>query len=115
MGAIQVKRARLAAEQSHSTTCPRFTLETRLEGVMTDITPEQKLWQAVVYRAFADATDSSPDHATSREKSEAISWIKGNGRNYRQVVTMAGMCPDFLRDAFLAGRVNAKLLRSNLE
>jgi hypothetical protein len=36
MGAIQVKRARLAAEQSHSTTCPRFTLETRLEGVMTD-------------------------------------------------------------------------------
>jgi len=82
---------------------------------MNDISQEKRLWQAVVYRAFADATAESHGGISSREKQEAISWIKRGGRDYRRVVTMAGMDPDFLRDAFIGGRVDAKLLRHSMD
>lgn len=76
------------------------------------MTPEKKLWQAVVLKAFSDATAENP---SSREdvmaKRDAISWITRGGRDYRMVCSLAEIDPDFARDAFLGGRVDGELLR----
>lgn len=77
------------------------------------MTPEKKLWQSVVLKAFTDATADNP---SSREdvmaKRDAIAWITRGGRDYRMVCSLAEIDPDFARDAFLDGRVNADLLRA---
>ena len=72
--------------------------------------PEQILWQSVVLRALLDATDATGNKET--EHTEADAWIRFGGKKFQSVVTMAGMCPDFVRDAYIAGRVNPDLLRS---
>jgi hypothetical protein len=69
--------------------------------------PEQILWQSVVLRALMDATGNK-----ETERTEADAWIRFGGKKFQAVVTMAGMCPDFVRDAYIAGRVNPDLLRS---
>jgi hypothetical protein len=71
------------------------------------ISPEQILWQSVVLRALLDATGND-----EKERTEADAWIRFGGKKFQAVVTMAGMCPDFVRDAYIAGRVNPDLLRS---
>jgi len=69
--------------------------------------PEQILWQSVVLRALMDATGNQ-----EKERTEADAWIRFGGKKFQSVVTMAGMNPDFVRDAYIAGRVNPDLLRS---
>ena len=69
--------------------------------------PEQILWQSVVLRALIDATGNK-----ETERTEADAWIRFGGKKFQAVVTMAGMNPDFVREAYIAGRVNPDLLRS---
>jgi hypothetical protein len=69
MGAIQVKRARLAAEQSHSTTCPRFTLETRLEGVMNT---EQKTVNQMMRAAMQAAAQRVADEYIDKQDLDQV-------------------------------------------
>jgi hypothetical protein len=71
------------------------------------ISPEQILWQSIVLRALLDATGND-----EKERTKADAWIRFGGQKFQAVVTMAGMCPDFVRDAYIAGRVNPDLLRS---
>jgi len=68
--------------------------------------PEQMLWQAVVLRAFLDATGTK-----KRLREVADSCIRSSGY-FKVVVNRAGMDPDFLRDAYVAKRVDPKLLRN---
>ena len=75
---------------------------------------ERIMWQTVVYRAFIDATaDTSFNKttATELEKQRADSWIRGNGKDFREVCGHAGMDPDFLHEAYVSGRINRELLR----
>lgn len=72
--------------------------------------PEQIMWQSVVYRAALDATGID-----AREKRDADNWFRRAGSHFRAVVTMAGMDPDFVRDAYIAGRVDRDLLRAAAE
>lgn len=101
--------------------------------------PEQMLWQAVVYRAFLDATiptkaatgDTSKmtqaqlrDRATTmsgrkRDSAQVVhsinaadAWIRSNNKDYREVVSLAGMDPDFLRDQYIKGAVDRDILRA---
>lgn len=77
------------------------------------ISPEQRLWQSVLYRAVMDATDPDPgSDETIRAKRDALSWLRGGGKDYRKVCSLAGVDPDFIRDAFLAGRINRDLLKA---
>lgn len=81
--------------------------------------PERSLWQAVVYQAFVDATAPDPSHRESvrahresvRAKRDAHDWISGS-RSFRTVCALAGMDPDFLSEAYRAGRVNRSVLKS---
>lgn len=75
---------------------------------------ERELWQTVVYHALIDATHEVTPNTTSAvaaDKREALAWITGGGQDFRDVLTWAGMDHTFVRESFLAGRVNGDLLR----
>lgn len=75
--------------------------------------PEQELWQAVLFAAFVDATRvDPPDTENRRAKRDADRWIRGAGKDFRTVCALAGMDPDFLRDAYVTGRVCPERLRN---
>jgi hypothetical protein len=58
--------------------------------------PEQKLWIAVLAKAFDDAFYS----ADERSALEALSWIK-HGSNFNYVCGLAGRDPDYVRKKML--------------
>jgi len=77
------------------------------------MTPEQKLWQSVVVKAALDATSnpssSSEDHLAQKQ---ADAWLRAGGADFKEVCNLAGLDPDFIREAYIGGRINADLLRS---
>jgi len=77
------------------------------------MTPEQKLWQSVVVKAALDATAhypaSSEDYSAQKQ---ADAWLRVGGADFKEVCNLAGLDPDFIRDAYIGGRINADLLRS---
>jgi hypothetical protein len=78
------------------------------------MSPEQILWQSVLMQAARDATAPNPgDTETIRAKVEADAWFRRGGKQFRQVCMMAGFDPDFIRDAYIGGRIDGKLLRSS--
>lgn len=75
---------------------------------------ERLLWQHVIYKAFIDATALDPTcPKNSVEKMRADRWIRDCGRDFRDVCYMAGFDPDFLSDAYKAGRVDPDMLRGD--
>jgi len=64
----------------------------------------------------ADATYSIGPKASDeaiRAKRDADAWIKGDSKDYRRVCDWAGMDPDFIRDAYMSGRINREALRKS--
>ena len=59
-------------------------------------TSEQKLWVAVLAKAFDDAFYS----ADERSALEALRWIK-HGRDFNQVCALAGRNPEYVRRRML--------------
>jgi hypothetical protein len=76
------------------------------------MTPENKLWQKVLMQVIIDATFTGTTLENCREKKASINWITKAGKDFHTVCNLAGMDPDFVRDSFLAGRVDGELLRS---
>jgi hypothetical protein len=77
------------------------------------MTPEQKMWQSVVVKAALDATSnhsSSSDDYIAQKNADA--WLRTGGRDFKEVCSLAGLDPDFIREAYIGGRINADLLRS---
>tara|TARA_R100000700_G_scaffold21986_1_gene28656 strand:+ start:486 stop:893 length:408 start_codon:yes stop_codon:yes gene_type:complete len=58
--------------------------------------PEQKLWVAVLAKAFDDAFNSADERAAL----EALSWIK-HGRDFNYVCGLAGRDPNYVRRRML--------------
>jgi hypothetical protein len=95
------------------------------------MSPEQRLWQSVVLQAILDATQKpqivknkytrkarkNPDgtlmRAYSYERNAADAWIRGNSSDFRMVVSLAKMEPDFVRDAYMAGRINREAIKKS--
>jgi len=75
------------------------------------MTPD-KLWQKVLMQAMIDATFTGDTTENCRAKKASINWITKAGKDFYTVCNLAGMDPDFVRDSFLAGRVDGELLRS---
>ena len=76
------------------------------------MTSEHKLWQNVLLQAMIDATFTGDTEENYKAKKAAIKWITKGGRDFCTVCDLAGMDADFVRESFLAGRVNGELLRS---
>lgn len=82
------------------------------------MTPEQTLWQEVVIQAVIDAlwagnefTPRGTYAPAATYRGQASAWIEGNSENYRFACEMAGFDPDFLREAFIAGRIDVDSLK----
>lgn len=81
---------------------------------MTDA-PERRLWQAVIYQACVDALSNKSESENSekvRARREADSWIRGAGRDFREVCSLAGLDPDFISEAYVSGKLTRSGLRS---
>ena len=77
---------------------------------------ERELWQTVVYQAFIDATHDLPSGAVgsqTRDKREADTWIRGCGRDFRMVCSLAGLDAAFFSTAYVQGRVDPVRLRAS--
>lgn len=75
----------------------------------------QRLWQRVVLMALADATNPEPDVGNwddRRSYRESPRWIAANGKDFRMACALAGWDADFIRDNFMAGKINHKDLVS---
>lgn len=84
--------------------------------------PEREMWQAKVIRHLLDALyeprrgkRGHPKNAgsapTPLDTQRAQSWLTGNGRNFRDTCEAAGFDPDFVRDAYLSGRITLDTLK----
>ena len=77
------------------------------------MTPEQTLWQSVVVKAALDATSNAPSSSDDYlAQKMADAWIRRGGSDFKEVCNLAGIDPDFIRDAYIEGRINADLLRA---
>jgi hypothetical protein len=78
------------------------------------IHPEKELWQAVIHLALLDAIPFKPRKRKRKTNEEwmADSWIRNGSRDFRNVCYLAGVDPDCLRDAYVAGRICPAALRS---
>lgn len=82
---------------------------------MTQIPPEQRMWQQVVLLAVADATKPICKHEpkeASQNRDAAHSWLIRAGHDFKRACSLAGMDPDFVHDSYRNGRVNHALLKS---
>ena len=84
------------------------------------MTPERTLWQTVVYQAVRDATfyDGKPKPTgfsteNARAWYEADRWIRSNSADFQEVCENAGIDPKLVRDAYINGKIDAKLLRGS--
>ncbi|MFG6591270.1 hypothetical protein [Sulfitobacter sp. 1A12157] len=75
----------------------------------------REMWQAVLHRAFIDATYDGPQEAEQREQQEAHNWISRCGQDFRTVCDLAGMDAEFLSNCYNAGRVDRHLLKGKEE
>ena len=74
--------------------------------------PEQKLWQAVIYNAVLEATHPDPVQESLMWKKEADRWLR-RGSDLHVVCALAGIDPDFVRGAYIDGRINRDLLKAS--
>ena len=71
------------------------------------MTPEQRLWQAVLGQAISDAMMEDPQSSESVDaRKSARFWFDFADRNFRLVCEMAGMNPDAVSEAWRDGRVS---------
>lgn len=74
--------------------------------------PEKRLWQTVVFHAVLEALYEGNDREARMFKESADRWIRRAGRDFREACGLAGIDPDFLRDAYVAGKVDRRMLKS---
>lgn len=81
------------------------------------------MWVAVIHQALLDATaepvrrkDASYSTRTQHRilvlnRFRADLWIRGGGRDFREVCMLAGIDPDALRDRYIAGQIDMASVR----
>ena len=68
---------------------------------------EQRLFAAVVSRAVLDATMKKPRNGTLLAiRNEADAWFRNNGKDYRLICDKAGIDSDFIREAYIRGKLD---------
>lgn len=83
--------------------------------------PERAIWQAVIFRALLDATNSikktynggKQHRYRDLDRLRADTWLRYSGSDFRMVCALAGIDPDFLRDAYVSGRIDPDRLRAS--
>lgn len=82
------------------------------EASETTIDGCRQLWCAVLMRAVMDALSPNPySDVDRRAKRDAISWLDGGGRDFKQVCTLAGLDPEAVHDAWKSGRFTMPMVQ----
>lgn len=72
----------------------------------THNSPERDLWQAVVARAFQDASRKVFNTMTNEQDTKmARSWLLRGGWDFREVCELADFDPDFIQKMARAAKV----------
>jgi hypothetical protein len=71
---------------------------------------ERELWQTVVFLAVKDALEGRDQYKAPLSQVQADRWIRGGGKDFRLVCSLAGIEPEFLREAYVSGRIRLELL-----
>lgn len=77
--------------------------------------PYRRMWQHVVLLAVRDAVVPYSSKDGKHNRIAADRWLRFGGKDFRQVCTSAGLDPDFIRDAYLSGRIDYKALASAID
>lgn len=62
-----------------------------------DITPDVSLRKAIIMQAIFDACSMSKDRKAKQNKQEAMAWLLGNSKDFKQTCFEADLCPDIVR------------------
>lgn len=78
------------------------------------MSPEQRLWQEVVFKTIIDAMSNqdSPCDDEWISRKQAREWMKGDTRDFFEVCTLAGIDPHFLRENFAAGKIRLEDIKT---
>lgn len=81
------------------------------------MSPEQALFQKVVETALMDGIGRTRYHSKTAAllQRQADSWIRGGGRDFQEVCTLAGYDPAFIRDKYERGTIDITVLRKASE
>lgn len=74
---------------------------------------ERELWQTVLFLGVKDALEGLQIADPTRRKLDQVNadrWICRAGRDFRLVCSLAGVDPDFVRQAYTQGRIRLDLL-----
>lgn len=80
--------------------------------------PDRLLWQSVIERAIFDASvqrekiGSGSSGTSAMQREQADNWLRRNTEDYRTVCALAGVDPDFLREAYTSGRIDIRAFRA---
>ena len=66
------------------------------------LSPEHKLWRAVVINAFDDTMITLSDRKSSVQKIEAHNWILQESRDYRKVCEWALLDPEEMKEHYIS-------------
>lgn len=61
------------------------------------ISPEQDLFLAVIIQQFYDALSRSYDSEARSHKRDALDWLQGNSKGFKDICHAANIDPDFVR------------------
>lgn len=77
--------------------------------------PQNRLWVRVLLLAASDATYDGIDNRKIREREFAERWFRHGGSDFNEVCALAGLEPEAVKRAYMAGRLNGELARSALQ
>jgi len=78
------------------------------------MTPEQRLWQTVVMRAIIEGLSDKETCAAleRKERRKSDAWIRAGRQDFQTACAMAGFDPQFIRDAYVGGRIDLRALNN---
>ena len=80
---------------------------------MVDTEAARRLFGAVLICGIRDALSDTPranvyEGGWQVQRDAAVNWIVRDTKDFREVCDMAGFDPDFIRDAFMSGKITKK-------
>lgn len=77
-------------------------LELKTEQNEEELSPETKLWRAVIQRAFEDVIYPGMERALIMFKYQAHLWFVDDKSNFKLICNLAGMSEELVREKYLS-------------
>ena len=74
---------------------------------------ELTLWQTVLIHGIKDALEGQIREVVTYDHRRADAWIRDFRHDFRLVCNLAGFDPEFVRDAYISGRISLERLMAS--